>query len=294
VWQQVIRCVGMFCSYHIILTVGLQGSASRSSWGHHTQLRLSICSGLTQYICKLLKHETAAAIHALIPEIHKSVCRCFHVCLTPFPPLGNTIHLQRPAAISARVSRLTYGINVGDNPQPACHHVGRCIQDRKGRTWCETHFRPLVKIDDVVQIGERTQPLTVYPLPDEPVVHVPIFATESADVSHVTEPGMHKIGVLSVQVNKAHKFKLGPIKAGRISSDEYKVELSFRFGSTEVEVHAYDVTNKCSSKVEFNFSSQPAGAEHQWHVNLPGTCGAPLTKAPHNMHGGTQAANLRL
>lgn len=195
---------------------------------------------------------------------HTNICVYTHTCA------GNTIHLQRPDAIRARVSRLTYGLNVGDHPKDGCRTAGRCIQDRKGRTWCETHFRPLVRIHDLVQVGESSQPFAVYPLPDADVVHVPIFATEATDASHTTEPGMQRIGVLSVGVNKARKYALGLIKAGRQSSDDYKIELSFRFGCAEVEVHAFDVTNKCSTKVDFIFSSEPAGAEHNWRVDLPG------------------------
>lgn len=133
--------------------------------------------------------------------------------------------------------------------------------------------RPLVHINDIVQIGDATDPFVVYPLPDADVVHVPIYATDSADASHTTEPGMYRVGVVHVKVEKTPKFKLGMLKAGRMSCDDYKIELRFRFGAAEVQVQAYDVTHKRNAVADFTFSNEAAGAEHNRRVNLPGVGG---------------------
>jgi hypothetical protein len=186
---------------------------------------------------------------------------------------GNTIHLQRPDAILARVTRLTYGLNVGDHPTADCHTHGRCVTDRKGRTWCESHFRPLVRINEIVQVGDSTEPFAVYPMPDAEVVQVPIFATEAVDASHVTEAGMQQVGLVKVKVEKTAKVNLGLFKAGKQSNDQYKVELRFKFGAAEIEVQAYDVTNKRHVSTELSFCSEAAGADHNQRVQLPGVGG---------------------
>lgn len=147
---------------------------------------------------------------------------------------------------------------------------GRCMTDRKGRTWCETHFRPLVHINDIVHIGDSTPPFAVYPLPDKPVVRVDIYATESSDAHHVTEAGMQRVGMITVKVDKSAKVNLGVFKAGKMSVDQYRVELRFKFGAAEVQVTAYDVTNKRHVSTEFMFSNEAAGAEHNQRVQLPG------------------------
>lgn len=198
---------------------------------------------------------------------------------------GNTIHLQRPDAILARVSRLTYGINVGDKPTDSCCRHGKCITDRKGRTWCETHFRTLVRNNEVVQIGDRTQPVAMFPMPDAEAVRVPIYATEAVDASHITEPGMCRVGVVLIKIEKRHKVNLGFWKTGQQSSDQYKIELRFKFGAAEVQVEAYDVTNKRVVSAEFMFSNEAAGAEHGNSVHLPGVGGQGL---------GAQLAGLHL
>jgi hypothetical protein len=185
-------------------------------------------------------------------------------------PAGNTIHLQRPDAILARVSRLTYGINVAEKPTDSCSQHGRCITDRKGRTWCETHFRTLVRINEVVQIGDETQPVAMFPMPGAEVVQVPIYATEAVKALHITEPGMWRVGVVHIKIEKRHKVNFGFWKAGQQSSDQYKIELRFKFGAAEVQVEAYDATNRRMVSAEFMFSNEAAGAEHGNSVPLPG------------------------
>jgi hypothetical protein len=46
---------------------------------------------------------------------------------------GNTIHLQQPDAIVARVSRLTYGVGCGRHPTPQCAKHGHTTTDKKGQ-----------------------------------------------------------------------------------------------------------------------------------------------------------------
>jgi hypothetical protein len=62
---------------------------------------------------------------------------------------GNTIHLQQPDAIVARVSRMTYGVGCGRSPTAECRRVGTITTDRHGREWCSSHFWPQVKVDEV-------------------------------------------------------------------------------------------------------------------------------------------------
>jgi hypothetical protein len=183
---------------------------------------------------------------------------------------GNTIHLQRPQAIKARVSTLTYGVNVARLPEARCHTHGKCEADRKGRTWCQTHFVPLVRINEIVEVGDSTQPMTVYPMSGAVAAEVPIFATEASDASHVTEAGMRQVGTVTVKVDKSPKLSLGVFKAGKQSCDQYKIELRFKFGAAELEVQAYDVTNRRNVSAQVRFSSEVAGAQHNQRAQLPG------------------------
>lgn len=83
--------------------------------------------------------------HTLMLEL------CSHnLCVVcQYPHAGNTIHLQQPDAIVARVSRLTYGVGCGRSPTAECCRVGNIKTDKHGRQWCSTHFWPQVKVDEV-------------------------------------------------------------------------------------------------------------------------------------------------
>lgn len=140
------------------------------------------------------------------------------------------------------------------------------MTDAKGRTWCTTHFKPLVRTNEVVKVGAATDPVAVYPMPGVDVTMVPIYATVASTATHTTEPGMFEVGTVHIKVDKASKF----LKIGRQSSDDYKIELRFRFGTAEMQVQAYDVTNDREICVEFTFASEAAGAEQNCHVTLPG------------------------
>jgi hypothetical protein len=153
---------------------------------------------------------------------------------------GNTIHLQRPDTISARCSRYTYGVNVMRPPMPECHRLGHICKDGKGNALCDMHFRPLVRVGDIVQVGEFCGPLTVYPTPKSKTASVDVWVTPHRDASHVTEPKMRKLGTVKVDVCKAVKKKWG-LPVGTQSSKDYQIDLFFKFGAADMQVRASEM-----------------------------------------------------
>ena len=105
---------------------------------------------------------------------------------------------------------------------------------------------------------ETTPPFTVYPMPGATKVRVPIFATEATDAQHVTEGDMQLMGSVEVDVVKPRKG--GCFFCGHISSNEYKIQLTFEFAAAEMQVKAYDVSNKCYVKCRVEFSSEAAAS----------------------------------
>lgn len=165
----------------------------------------------------------------------------------------------------ARVSRMTYGVGCARRPTQSCLQHGHTVTDKRGESWCSTHFWPLVTVDQVVKLGDSTAPFVVRPMPGAKTVKVPVYATEASHAQHVTEAGMQLMGSVEIEIDKAKK---GLFRCGRISSDAYKIELTFEFGAAEMQVRTYDVYNKCNRHCSIEFSSEVA--EGGCRVSLPG------------------------
>jgi hypothetical protein len=72
-------------------------------------------------------------------------------------------------------------------------------------------------------------------------------------------------GGAQVEVVKPRKgFLCG---CGSMSSDDYKIELTFHFAAAEMRVTAYDVTNKCYANCHIEFASNATTSGG--HVVLP-------------------------
>lgn len=54
---------------------------------------------------------------------------------------------------------------------------------------------------------------------------------------------------------------------GSMSSDKYKIELTFHFAAAEMRVTAYDVTHECYVNCQIEFASE--GTTSGGHVVLP-------------------------
>uniref|UniRef100_A0A383VX69 Actin-like ATPase domain-containing protein n=1 Tax=Tetradesmus obliquus TaxID=3088 RepID=A0A383VX69_TETOB len=156
--------------------------------------------------------------------------------------LGNTIHLQHPDTISARCSRYTYGVNVLRAPEPCCQQHGSLCKDSKGGVHCSTHFRPLIRVGEVVRVGEFAGPLSVHPAPGCKTASVDVWVTPERDARHTTEAGMRMLGTVKMDVRKAARKKWG-LTVGRQSSKDYPIDLYFDFGAGDMQVRALDRTN---------------------------------------------------
>ncbi|KAF6255352.1 hypothetical protein COO60DRAFT_227757 [Scenedesmus sp. NREL 46B-D3] len=171
--------------------------------------------------------------------------------------LGNTIHLQRPDTISARCSRYTYGVNAMRPATAECHQRGHVCKDAKGNLLCSDHFRPLVRVGDVVRVDEFSGPLNVFPAPGNNTASVDIWVTPHRDASHITEPKMRMLGTVRIDVRKAARKKWG-LSIGKQSSKDYKISLYFKFGAGDLQVRAVDVTNDTVVSTTVSFSSDAA------------------------------------
>jgi hypothetical protein len=180
-------------------------------------------------------------------------------------PAGNTIHLQRPDTITARCSRYTYGVNVMRAPTAQCRQLGQLCRDSHDNILCETHFRPLVRVGDIVKVGEFAGPLSVHPTAGSKKASVDVWVTSEYDASHTTEPEMRKLGTVKVDVRKAARKKWG-IVVGKQSSRDYQIDLYFKFGAGNMQVRAVDVTNGTEVSTTVTFCS---GAAAGGRVMLP-------------------------
>jgi len=177
--------------------------------------------------------------------------------------MGNTIHLQHPGVIMARVSRLSYGLGIATTPGHACHKLGSVFQAKGGKdVLCHNHFHKLVTKGDVVELGNWTKPCTVTPQRGSAAkitLSVSVYSTEAEQTDHLG-PHMTKVGEVKINVQKIVKKFLG-IPVRKQASDDYKIDLQFRFGAAQFEVKAYDRTTGDEVMATVEFVSDKVGRD---------------------------------
>ncbi|KAG9271769.1 heat shock 70 kDa protein 12A-like [Astyanax mexicanus] len=157
---------------------------------------------------------------------------------------GAIIFGMMPNVVESRISLFTYGITVSALFDETKHKGKRKYVTKEGKVYCDGCFKSLVKRDESVRYNEVREH-DFFPLEkDQKAIVFGFYYTESKTPKFVDEPGMTKIGSLTVS--------MPVIKKGSPRS----VNLKIKFGFTEMQATATDVDSGESSSVKLDFMSK--------------------------------------
>ncbi|KAG9271767.1 heat shock 70 kDa protein 12A-like [Astyanax mexicanus] len=149
-----------------------------------------------------------------------------------------------PNVVESRISRFTYGIGTSVLFDETKHKGKSKRVTKEGKVFCIVCFDRLVKRDESVRYNE-VRVHYFFPLEkDQKAVGFGFYYTESKTAEFIDEPGMKKIGYLTVS--------MPVIKEGSSRS----VIVNVKFGFTEMQATATDVDSGETSSVKLDFMSK--------------------------------------
>ena len=146
-----------------------------------------------------------------------------------------------PRIITSRIAKKTYGINTLTVFDPNRHPEKKKVII-EGEEFCEDVFDVFVKKNQSVRVDELINKIYCPVRARQSIMRIIIYCTDSTEVEFVDEPGVSKLGELSIDLGKA------------IQGDK-TVTVTMRFGATSIMV---TVTNKKGEarNCEFKFDSK--------------------------------------
>ena len=146
-----------------------------------------------------------------------------------------------PRIITSRIAKKTYGINTLTVFDPNRHPEKKKVLI-EGEEFCEDVFDVFVKKNQSVRVDELVNKIYCPVRARQSIMRIIIYCTDSTEVEFVDEPGVSKLGELSIDLGKS------------VQGDK-TVTVTMRFGATSIMV---TVTNKRGEarNCEFKFDSK--------------------------------------
>jgi molecular chaperone DnaK (HSP70) len=154
---------------------------------------------------------------------------------------GACMYGLNPRLITSRIAKKTYGINTLTTFNPEKHPEEKKVVI-EGEDFCEDVFDIFVKKDQSVGIDEQWTKIYCPVRTRQKIMRIIFYCTDETDVEFIDEPGVSKLGELSIDIGKNTR-----------NIEDKTVKVTLRFGETSINA---TVTNKDSSeekKCTFNF-----------------------------------------
>ncbi len=153
---------------------------------------------------------------------------------------GAVIFGKKPAKITERVVSMTYGVETTQTFIKGVHLDGKkVIAD--GIEKCRDLFDCLVKENEVVKLGQRITERYHPVKANQTIIGIRFYVTNNPKTQFVTDPGVTKIGSITIQSPDTRRGK------------DRDVEVGLYFGGTEITATACDVSsgNKAQTTLDF-------------------------------------------
>lgn len=154
---------------------------------------------------------------------------------------GAVMFGQKPDLFESRIMTTTYGIRVhrlfldGLHPESKKEVIA-------GIPRCKDVFFKFVKVDEIVQVGERRRFTGFAPLSGEQKhVKIDFYQSERADVEFVTDSGVEKTPGQGLVLETPEAWKTRDI------------EINLYFGGTEIKVTVVNLTSNIQSTAYLDF-----------------------------------------
>jgi len=153
---------------------------------------------------------------------------------------GAAMFGKKPSKITERVVRSTYGAECSRNFIQGVHREQhKFVTD--GIEMCNNLFSLFVRVNDTVRTGQKiTRNYTLLRASDVNIA-CDLYATSNPDAEYVTDPGMTKIGSVTVQSPDTWRGK------------DRNIEVSLYFGRTEITATAKDISSGNVARIILDF-----------------------------------------
>ncbi|XP_052280102.1 heat shock 70 kDa protein 12A-like [Dreissena polymorpha] len=177
--------------------------------------------------------------------MHDAIENAFKKCRVIIPEdaglcvmKGAVIFGHRPVAITSRVSRYTYGINISPPFDPNSHPESHKVTIG-GRDRCQNVFKSYIREGESIRVGEERSGRHITLNTHQTEMLLNIFASPKKTPQFVDEPEVELLGQVVVQLPDRDEL--------------IKVEVKMIFGETELHVEAQEMStnNKYTSFFDF-------------------------------------------
>lgn len=151
---------------------------------------------------------------------------------------GAAIFGHRPVAITSRVSRYTYGINISPPFDPTIHPEGHRVSVG-GIDRCRDVFKKYIHEGETVRVGEARSGKHVTLKSNQREMLLKVFASPKPDPQFVDEDDTEYLGKVVVNLPD--------------SEDKIRVEVKMMFGETELTVEAIELSQHTKYRAYFDF-----------------------------------------
>ena len=177
---------------------------------------------------------------------------------------GAVLFRQNPNAVHARRADATYGVRVNIPFQKGKHEEEYKWVNERGEAQCENIFSTIVERGDIIPTSEVVVTEYAPARPHQRWMHIDIYSSSEKDVWYTTGrrptgsdlADIQKIGELIIPFLK-DETEEGAQGADKqpITNLERKVEVTFDFSHTEIQVRGYDKLSNTEVKVVLDFLS---------------------------------------
>ncbi len=182
-----------------------------------------------------------------------------YCCRVPEDPqfsvvMGAVRFGANPQIVHARVADATYGVGVCAKFDPEIHHEGYKHPNNENVMYCHNLFSTFVQQSDLV-CTDYVFANTFHPVErNQRSMKFSVYCTLEKDVWYVTKrAGKTSQSGKSIKIYKVGEFTVEmPIPDG---DKARKVEVTFDFGHTEIQIRGYDKTSRKSVTVTVDFLS---------------------------------------
>ncbi|XP_053389262.1 heat shock 70 kDa protein 12A-like [Mercenaria mercenaria] len=151
---------------------------------------------------------------------------------------GAVIFGHRPVAITSRVSKYTYGINISPPFDPAIHPEDHRVAVG-GIDRCRDVFKKYIHEAETVKVGEARSGKHVTLKSNQKEMLLKVFASPKRDPMFVDEDDTEYLGKVVVNLPD--------------SEDKIRVEVKMMFGETELTVEAIELSQHTKYRAYFDF-----------------------------------------
>jgi hypothetical protein len=205
----------------------------------------------------LLNFGSRLRSHNRVSAKHQQAESNYNRFLCNWLAAGGALHAKGAITIRHRRSPYTYGMECRQPWVEGVSPPGTKVTSYKGEAKCRVGFKQYVSYDEALPVGHTVHHTFQPTSPDQDSVDFCIYATTDRKASFTSQPGMHKVGQVSVRGLQA--VGLGK----KYTPEQYNMRAKMKFGGVIITVTVTDLQTGKELSTEFSFPSEAGQSSRQ-------------------------------